>query len=55
MAKILCPLQHQSLVRTLVADDKESDDDDQMVDVALQRVSDCIAQRTLDHDQARKK
>lgn len=44
MAKVVCPLQHGALVKTL------TDDDDSLVDAALENVSSCVTganQRTI--------
>lgn len=51
MAKRLCPLQHQSLVKTL--NDEGNDAGGNLIDVALERVSNCISQKTLDYDHAK--
>lgn len=49
MGKILCPLQHQSMVKTL----NDEKDGSNMIDVAFERVSNCISKKTLDHNHAK--
>ena len=53
MGELLCPVQHQAFTKALMSDDSNSDRQEQLIEVSLETLSDCVVHCTAERQAAR--